>query len=779
MSVQVIDTLKPKNGLDFPVVEAIDVAVEGYLNLADAVTHFVSDSAIATITAELATKASISDLAITNAAVESKADKTTTDSLQSQIDQIAQATGTGSADTEVAQARVDSQGISHETLNARINSDISALDYKIGVDISWIEGKYVNVNGALISNADWKATDYIPINDVVKYPIRYDVYAFENTYIGLYDVDKNFVRSIKITDSATVVNVSGVIDNFYGAKYIVFSSRLNRAAKVAFDFANAGLMQNSVASSTLVDNSVTEKKLAVLNHDAGTNYINYAAVATGRYISDDNGKLRNSADTNATDYIPLEPETQYYCKNLFYRYYAFYDEDKQFIASYSTLGNLGTSFTTPAGTKFGRFTIQNGFYTAKTAWINDVNETPPEFKYSFNIPISPDIDNRSIDTDKIKAGAVTTNEVDFIYHDPNSNYISGWVDNAYIRLGVETPYQGFYATEPVYLEENVQYYRSSLYAGYYAFYAEDGTVLEYHNMNENIPNPFTIPTNCKYARFTAIDAASKRNAWISTTNASPDPYRIILSPDIEVVSVDPLDVTNPCDYLGDDIIAFSKCLCIGDSLTAGVFNRRDGGGTQYITFPKYSYPAHFQKLTNIEATNIGISSATSGEWYNAEKNEDLSGYDIAIIQLGVNDNIRMGTLEMTLEEWFADSTKCGFANIITKLKNENTNIKIFVANIIPARSYHSESYIAFSDYLLNWIETTYADDPNVIALDIQQFGHTYDKDAYNCGHLSAYGYYRLAKDYKSYISWYMSKHPSIFKEIQFIGTDYWYDNPNT
>ena len=85
MSVQVIDTLKPKNGLDFPVVEAIDVAVEGYDSLADAVTHFATDAMMDTIIATLATKASASDLAITNAAVESKADKTTTDSLQSQI----------------------------------------------------------------------------------------------------------------------------------------------------------------------------------------------------------------------------------------------------------------------------------------------------------------------------------------------------------------------------------------------------------------------------------------------------------------------------------------------------------------------------------------------------------------------------------------------------------------------------------------------------------------------------------------------------------------------
>ena len=111
MPVWVIDTLKPKNGLDFPVVEAIDVAVEGYSSLADAVTHFATDTAIAALTA----------------ALDSKANKTTTDSLQAQIDQIAQAAGTGSADTEVAQARVGADGTTYNTLKARLDNTENTL----------------------------------------------------------------------------------------------------------------------------------------------------------------------------------------------------------------------------------------------------------------------------------------------------------------------------------------------------------------------------------------------------------------------------------------------------------------------------------------------------------------------------------------------------------------------------------------------------------------------------------------------------------------------------
>ena len=62
-------------------------------------------------------------------------------------------------------------------------------------------------------------------------------------------------------------------------------------------------------------------------------------------------------------------------------------------------------------------------------------------------------------------------------------------------------------------------------------------------------------------------------------------------------------------------------------------------------------------------------------------------------------------------------------------------------------------------------------DDHVICLDITTYGHTDESVGYNTQHLSAYGYNRLARDIKSYISWYMNKNREIFRKIQFIGTD--------
>ena len=66
MPVNVIATIKPKNGGSFPVAEAADIAVSQDLRLS----------------AALELKADAADVAL-------KADKTTTDSLQGQINEIA------------------------------------------------------------------------------------------------------------------------------------------------------------------------------------------------------------------------------------------------------------------------------------------------------------------------------------------------------------------------------------------------------------------------------------------------------------------------------------------------------------------------------------------------------------------------------------------------------------------------------------------------------------------------------------------------------------------
>ena len=84
---------------------------------------------------------------------------------------------------------------------------------------------------------------------------------------------------------------------------------------------------------------------------------------------------------------------------------------------------------------------------------------------------------------------------------------------------------------------------------------------------------------------------------------------------------------------------------------------------------------------------MGRSGNTSAEWYSDSVDTELRGYDFAIIQLGINDAIRYNG--------WTDTSVTAFTDIINKLKNENKNIIIFVATIMPAKSYNGEKLMKY------------------------------------------------------------------------------------
>ncbi len=372
-----------------------------------------------------------------------------------------------------------------------------------------------------------------------------------------------------------------------------------------------------------------------------------------------------------------------------------------------------------------------------------------------------------VTTEKLADKSVTPEKIAFTTHLKGTNYIDKsklLIDRFVTTGGAIRTSTGFRLTDYIKLEENTDYYHNGVWSGYYAYYdSEYNLVVAYGNSSTDVlPKPFRIPTGVVYGRFTMTSPENADAAWINTENKQPPEYGLAL----DGIGINAnLEEVKPTDYEGDDICAFTKGVCIGDSLTAGTMNyENESGGTSYISIPKYSFPANLARLTGLEITNKGDSGDTSAEWYETHSGDDLSGHDFAIIQLGVNDSIRYGG--------WTDTSVQGFTSIINKLKAENKNIKIFVATIMPAVSYGNDSINAVSQGIRDFV--TALNDKDVILLDMAIYGHTKESLAYNCGHLSAYGYWRLAKDYKAYISWYMSANPLDFREIQFIGTDYVY-----
>lgn len=85
MSVNVIDTIKPKNGGSFPVVEAVDVSVSGGVRLDTALAAKADNSDIAALESEIDTKADNSALADLGRTLNNKADKSDISELRATI----------------------------------------------------------------------------------------------------------------------------------------------------------------------------------------------------------------------------------------------------------------------------------------------------------------------------------------------------------------------------------------------------------------------------------------------------------------------------------------------------------------------------------------------------------------------------------------------------------------------------------------------------------------------------------------------------------------------
>ena len=148
------------------------------------------------------------------------------------------------------------------------------------------------------------------------------------------------------------------------------------------------------------------------------------------------------------------------------------------------------------------------------------------------------------------------------------------------------------------------------------------------------------------------------------------------------------------------------------------------------------------------------------QWWNARRSADFSGYDCAIINLGINDSLKSIS---------AADTTTALENIINALRMANNGIKIFLATVVPAYSNGTTQFDA-----VNATIKTVAQTNGCYLIDLSEYSHTRKNTVSEAGHLTAWGYYTLAKDYIAAISYIMHQNRSAFKYVQFIGTDYTY-----
>ena len=251
-------------------------------------------------------------------------------------------------------------------------------------------------------------------------------------------------------------------------------------------------------------------------------------------------------------------------------------------------------------------------------------------------------------------------------------------------------------------------------------------------------------------------------------------------------------VESPAEYAGNEIQVFTRGLCIGDSITEGVINHSGG----QASIKKYSYPSVLKRITGIDIVNAGISGSTSQTWYEASMDSephwgrwvndewvwdidpevgesdkvstelDYSGYDFAVIHLGINDIFNMG--DATIADTVS-AFETNIYNIINKVKTASTGIKVFLCTIIPSYAVPGNTdYAAINEKIREIANAT----EDVFLIDLNMYSACVEGSPYSHLHLTALGYHKMATEIKSLISYTIKENLEKFKWIQFIGTDY-------
>lgn len=289
MSVHVIDTIKPKNGLSFPIVEDVDILIvdsgkrlsevvatmatqSDIEALQTAVNSKASQSDVTALQTAVAGKASAADLAALAADVDEKADTsdltTAAANLQAQIDALVTPV---TQDAEVQNARVSADGITYNTLKARLDSENTSLvesltalsdatteienllDYAVS-----ISGKYYDgTDGQLKNGTGVISFPLIDVESSSNY-YYYTNYASGTSTIFscvLFDENKTYKRQV----SLKTIRESALIATASDEKYVgitIYTANKDNCAFVTDDIADKYFVEVQSAQNVIPDHYV-------------------------------------------------------------------------------------------------------------------------------------------------------------------------------------------------------------------------------------------------------------------------------------------------------------------------------------------------------------------------------------------------------------------------------------------------------------------------------------------------------------------------------------------
>ncbi len=228
--------------------------------------------------------------------------------------------------------------------------------------------------------------------------------------------------------------------------------------------------------------------------------------------------------------------------------------------------------------------------------------------------------------------------------------------------------------------------------------------------------------------------------------------------------------------------------CIGDSLSSGEFESKNADGSRgYHDFYDYSWGQSIGRSCGSKVYNFSRGGMTA-EWFLKEYAE-LCGVwseekkcQAYIIALGVNDIINQkkefGSIADICKEDYTKNAQTfagHYAMIIQKIKKLQPRAKIFLVSTpkeVDERDSDRKMIRDFLEELTKFFSRTYL-------IDLYNYAPIYDadfKEKFFLGHMTATGYILTARMIESYIDYLIRKNPKDFNQVEFIGTDLYFES---
>ena len=373
MAVNVIDTLKPKNGGTFPVVEAVDVSV-GDGNLVEALAEKADADALEETNTYMSLKANASDV------------ETATANLQNQINEIVSPV---TEDAEVQNARVGVNGQTYETLKERLDAENENLD----AQIQRYFGEAENLTGLLATGAINTSTnpiDLTPTSPGTDY--RYAVVnCAEGDVFRVIGTGARLYRMWTFVDSSnnTLTQSEGMTD-IEVSKDVIITAPEN-AAKLIVNFRTVYVLAKlfKIGSGLFFDImeevddrfDVVDEKMDLLIENE-KEMMSDGDVLFGYYINANNGEEVELSSWCESDFIDVQNTPYVYLYGV--QQTAYYDENKEFVGNFYNIADkitTETRFDIPSGCAYIRCAMSQA--SLPTAYFRTENSG---YTYAFDIP---------------------------------------------------------------------------------------------------------------------------------------------------------------------------------------------------------------------------------------------------------------------------------------------------------------------------------------------------------------------------------------------------------